>query len=66
MIKIKAMLITFDYSLVSRDVVQPPVFVTAALKKKNLLSPGHVAVRRSRRYKTGQNTEFVFCRLHEM
>ena len=36
----------------SRDVVQPPVFVTAALKrkpKKNLLSPGHVAARRSRR-----------------
>ena len=34
--------------------------------KKNLLSPGHVAARRSRRYKTGPNTEFVFCRLYEM
>ena len=33
---------------------------------KNLLSPGHVATRRSRRYKTLPNTDFVFCRLHEM
>ena len=29
--------------------------------KKNLLSPSHVAARRTRR-----NTEFVFGRLHEM
>ena len=34
--------------------------------KKNLLSPSHVAARRSRRYKTRPNTEFVFGRLHEM
>ena len=34
--------------------------------KKNFFSPGHVAARRSRRYKTRPNTEFVFCRLHEM
>ena len=34
--------------------------------KKNLLSPSHVAARRSRRYKTRRNTEFVFGRLHEM
>ena len=40
--------------------VQPPVFVTAAQKKKkNLLSPGHVAVRRSRRYKIQPNTKFA-------
>ena len=34
--------------------------------KKNLLSPSHVAARRSRRYKTRRNTEFVFGQLHEM
>ena len=51
---------------VARDVVQrpqlqPPVFVTAALKrtKQNLLSPGHVAARRSNRYKTLRNTKIV-------
>ena len=51
--------IIFLYNLVyPRDVVQPPVFVTAALErnKKKLalssLSPGQVAARRSRQYKT--------------
>ena len=52
----------------ARDVLQPPVFVTAALKinKINLLSPGPVAARRSRLYKTWQNSKFVFYQLHEL
>ena len=33
---------------------------------KNLLSPDHVAARRSRRYITLRNTKFVLRRLHEM
>ena len=41
-------------------------FRDCCTKKKNLLSPSHVAARRSRRYKTRRNTEFVFGRLHEM
>ena len=49
----------------SRDVVQPPVFVTATLnpKKKDLLSRGHAAARRSRQYKTRRITKFVLNRL---
>ena len=46
----------------TRDVIQPPVFVTPALKRKgkklalSSLSPGHVAARRSRRNITRRNT----------
>ena len=60
-----------DYQLLNRDVVQPPVFVTAALKRKeklalSSLSTGHVLARRSRRYITRRNTKVLLCQLHEM
>ena len=50
-----------------RDVVQPPVFVTVALKRKQskLLSPGHVSACQSRQYITRQNTKFVLCQIHK-
>ena len=46
-----------------RDMVQPPVFVTAALKmnEKSLLSPSHVSARRSCRFTTWRNTKFMLC-----
>ena len=59
-------------ALLHRDVVQPPVFVTATLQRKlkkiahSSLLPGLVAARRSSRYKTLPNTEFVFGQPHEM